>query len=274
MPAFFIVSGILMNYSRSLQKSFGKFLWAKIYSLFFPMLFFEVIGAVRDILKYGYTQSAVGYLYNFLHLKFNAGTNWFLFSLLVAELAFYFLRKPSPPKWVIGTVGAAAFAVGVLLPADVYYAEIAGEALIAFSFLIVGYLGASLFQKENFLALAVSAFVTLALTYFNGPVDLSGKVLNNPVLFLIGGIGGTYLVIGVGRKIKLSALSYFGKNTLSIFATHSLLIFLFERAFAQMPPLPAQLLTLVLVVALEFPIVYLLDKYAPFLIGKKRVRNE
>lgn len=84
MPAFFIISGILFNYSKSIQKDFTYFLKTKIYTLFLPIFLIEVFGIAMDILNYGYTQNIFGYLYNLLHLYL-----WSLFQLFLMEQLNY-----------------------------------------------------------------------------------------------------------------------------------------------------------------------------------------
>ena len=44
MPAFFIISGILLNYSSAVGKNFGAFLLSRIRQLLIPYILFEFLG--------------------------------------------------------------------------------------------------------------------------------------------------------------------------------------------------------------------------------------
>ena len=66
MPAFFIISGILMQHTKSCEKPFGKFLTGKILAYGIPFLWIECLGVLTDILRNGVTLNIKGYLYNTL----------------------------------------------------------------------------------------------------------------------------------------------------------------------------------------------------------------
>ena len=69
-------------------------------------------------------------------------------------------------------------------------------------------------------------FATLALTAFNGPVDLHFTKIGNPLLFLIIGITGCTSLMFLSIFLEkynfafISVLKYLGKHSLIIMASH------------------------------------------------------
>lgn len=268
MPAFFIISGILFNYSKSIQKDFTYFLKTKIYTLFLPIFLIEVFGIAMDILNYGYTQNIFGYLYNLLHLRFNNGGNWFIFCLFISELLFYAINKLVSKKYSMLLVGILTFVCGVLLPSDHYYIALIGKIFLSLSFMITGYLF-PFFQLENKFLFIASLFMVIISTFFNGAIELSAKTINDPIIFLFGAISGTYFIIYLGKKITLNLFSYLGQNTITIYSTHSLFILILQFIIPNPNSMAAKIIIFIFVLTLEYPVIYLFNKYIPFFIGKK-----
>lgn len=53
MPAFFIISGMLMHHTRTYERKYTSFLFNRLYSFGLPFLFFEVLGVLTDIIRHG-----------------------------------------------------------------------------------------------------------------------------------------------------------------------------------------------------------------------------
>lgn len=184
MPAFFTISGILFNYSKSIQKDFTYFLKTKIYTLFLPIFLIEVFGIAMDILNYGYTQNIFGYLYNLLHLRFNNGGNWFIFCLFISELLFYAINKLVFKKYSMLLVGILTFLCGVLLPSDHYYIALIGKIFLSLSFIITGYLF-PFFQLENKFLFIVSLFMVIISTFLMEQLNYQQKRLMIRLFFCL-----------------------------------------------------------------------------------------
>ena len=93
MPAFFIISGILIKYTSLVDKPLSVILKKKIYSLIIPFIFFEVLGILTDIVRGGPTLNIKGYIYNTISLEYNNGPDGFLINLFVAEIGFIIICK-------------------------------------------------------------------------------------------------------------------------------------------------------------------------------------
>ena len=88
MPAFFMISGMLLRHSSTMSKPMGQILLDKIYTLIIPFLFFEVLGVLSNIVRFGVTLNFFGYATNTLLLWCNNGPCWFIWSLFAGEMIF------------------------------------------------------------------------------------------------------------------------------------------------------------------------------------------
>lgn len=86
MPAFFVISGMLMQHTRASEKPFGQLLKGKILSYGIPFLWIELLGVLTDILRHGVTLNVKGYLFNTLTFNFNDPNLWFLADLFLIEI--------------------------------------------------------------------------------------------------------------------------------------------------------------------------------------------
>lgn len=68
MPAFFVISGMLMRHTKSYEKTYSRFLIGRLYSFGVPFLFFEILGILTDILRHGVTLNIKGYVFNTISL--------------------------------------------------------------------------------------------------------------------------------------------------------------------------------------------------------------
>lgn len=267
MPAFFIISGMLSNgKDRPLLTTCYK----KIFTLIVPFFFFEIIGSFVYIVRFGFNQSIFGFAYNTLTLHCNTGTDWFLVTLFFADILFIVLQKTIKSQVTKIALSLILLLVALFLPNSHSFIIIA-RILIAVTFLTLGHYSVHYIKNKN-IVLTISAFIiTIAISFFNGSVDLSEMILNAPLLYFIGSAAGTYFIIQISKNLsKISFLKYFGKNSLIIMGTHQAIL-LPLRHYMNITEfsIVSGIIALILVVALEFPIIYLFNKFIPFLVGKK-----
>jgi len=79
MPAFFVISGILMGHTRSYQKPYPEFVKSRIAAYGIPFVFIELLGCMTDILRNGVTLNWKGYLFNTLIIY---GTHHIIYAAL------------------------------------------------------------------------------------------------------------------------------------------------------------------------------------------------
>lgn len=268
MPAFFIITGMLLNYASSLDKSLSAFLKSRMRTLIVPLLFFEVVGILTDIVRYGFTLNIFGYAYNTISGNFNTGPNWFLFATFVAEVIFVLLHKVFRNKHLIIPV-ATIIAISMICNRNVF--PNAGQTGIGLLFIMFGYYARHLLESDKRGLTFLSFAISLLITGINGSVDILQWHLGSIPIFAIGATVGTLFILSISKHISSTLLQHFGCNSLIIMGTHQAILLLIGR-FANLPffPVPLGILIYIGVIALEIPIIHFLNKYAPFLIGKKR----
>lgn len=187
-----------------------------------------------------------------------------------------------------------------------YYIIVLFRSLGVFSFLAIGYYSYRYYfgrsregksaagksaagkKKPRFLwqelfAGILCMLLVLAISQKNGVVDLHFLVFANPILYYIGAVAGTFGVIFFCRQIgKNRALHYLGVNSLIIMATHldfQVLITAVDYAnWMNQYITRAKVYMLYLNIALmmtllEVIIIYVINHWFPFMIGKKRRRG-
>lgn len=267
MPAFFIISGMLFNFSSSLNKTFFKSVFLKAYALLIPFLVFEIIGSVVYIIRFGFTQSPIGFIYNALTFNFNNGVDWFLIIMFCSSVLFILIHKNIKNKYVLIFISVTLSVVSIILGNTIL-----SRILICYGFIAFGYYAIALFKKRNFLLFLLSLIATIILTFVNQTIDLNEWQLNNPLLFAIGAVSGTYFALYLcSFKNKLNKiLKYFGKNSLIIMGTHQqILILLHHFSGIDTFSIFTGIIALVITLIIELPIIYVFNRFLPFLIGKK-----
>lgn len=266
MPAFFIISGMFIT---TKGRTITSLIKKKFYTLIIPFIFFEVIGSFVYIIRYGFTQSIFGFAYNSLTLHCNTGADWFLVTLFFAEILFIIMQKTIRSKSANIIISIVAVLLALVLPNDHFF-NIARRILVAVGFLSFGFYCSDFIKKDNHILSLISFALTIVVTALNGSVGMSDMVLNNPFLFFGGSITGTYFIIQLSKRIKFAPLNYVGKNTLIVMGTHQAIL-LPIRYYFNIPEfsLYSGLIVLILVILLEFPIIYLFNRFIPFLVGKK-----
>lgn len=274
IPAFFIISGILFKYSNATQKSYKSIMISKLYTFGIPFIFFEVYGCLTYIVRFGGGQSIFGFLYNTLHLTFNNGVNWFLFTLFFGEMIFVIIKKNIRNKWGILAIATLCFISGIVLPATNSYIAAFAKILLSVGFLIIGYCFSDYLQTNNLPLMALSIVLTVLITYLNGSVDMNSLRMNNMFLFILGSITGTYLVIQLGRLPLGNLMNYIGKNTILIYGTHNALYVITGNLLGvtdfAYTPIFIGIIIFAIVLLVELPLVYIFNRYLPFMIGKKK----
>ena len=218
MPAFFIVSGILLNYSSAARKNFGGFLLSRIRQLVIPYIIFEFLGYIVQCLTRGFYENLNEFIFRTATYQVHTDVDWFLIALLFGEILFYFAQKN---KYISVMMAVLSFIFAYFVPV-----RFLKWILAAFVYLIMGYYGISFFQKSRKCMIPCAGVIVLIASYFNVRVDINNGVFGNPLLYVLGAVFGTYLaIILCQRKLPLKSIwSFLGKNSLIVMGTHTLLI--------------------------------------------------
>ena len=218
MPAFFIVSGILLNYSSAVGKDLGRFLLSRIRQLVIPYIIFEFLGYIVQCFTRGFYENINGFIFRTATFQVHTDVDWFLIALLFGEILFYFAQKD---KYISIITAVLSFILAYFVPV-----RFLKWILAAFVYLIMGYYGISFFQKSRKWMIPCAGVIVLIASYFNVRVDINNGVFGNPLLYVLGAVFGTYLVITLCQcKLPLKSIwSFLGRNSLIVMGTHTLLI--------------------------------------------------
>lgn len=275
MPAFFVISGVLLAHTRSYEKNFGVFLGKHVFSYGIPFLFFELMGVMVQIMRHGVTMNWKGYLFQTVTLRLNASQCWFLVTLFLIEILVYAaVRVVKNPTAICLTCGMM-FVARHVLPTDVMYIGTISTTVKYLPFFLAGFYGHRYWNCRKPVLTAACAAVVLISTLFGG--NLANRLLKDADL-LLGGVAGTYMTVQLAQcrfpdrtdRILRAA----GKNTIIIYGTHYLYyaalgVLLGVQDFTA-TPIGVGLLMLAGVALLEIPTIYIINRWLPFLAGKVR----
>ena len=247
IPAFFILEGITLNLSGSINKSLHEFTKRNMSGLIYPYLIFGVIFLGRSILQYVVGSLGLKQLidYALLLISFcGVGILWFLPTLFLAKTLFFiaFNRKLYVPLSALIIIALSIYVFGhqmINYDGDVFsltsVVVFALRSIISAGFICSGYLMYSLYKqltiKRNILYAICFLFLLVSAVFYrlNGTVDLHIMQLNNPILYLIFAISGGIGILGLSKVLSnYKVLLFWGKNSIVIMLTHT--IFLVYKA--------------------------------------------
>lgn len=277
MPAFFIIHGMLFNSEKWTRKSFGSYIKTRAYALLIPYLFFEGIGIVWRYIFYH--QSFSDGFYHMMTIRCNVGADWFLPSIFLGSVGFWIFVKYSNQM-----LGIIIVLVSFILPSVMSGNQlmiVLCRGLVAFGFITVGYLGKKIFRDEkvkSLLWILLSFFITAIMAIINLKWfgnDIFAGAIHNPFTLYVGGTCGTIFILGVAQNISLKAMEVIGKHTLIIMGTHQLVIYALTYIWPSFygGNVFMGILLFLAILIFEIPVIYGLDKYLPFLVGKGRIRR-
>ena len=276
MPAFFLISGILLQHTKADKRPFDTFLKSRLFSFGIPFIYIEILGVLTDIVRHGITLNIKGYLYNTLTFHFNDHNLWFIVDLFLIELLLYALLKLIKDKRLLTFVVLLLYAASRFLPRDNAYIATVRSALYYNLFFTCGYCAGSFFKDFNATVCIICTALVLFVGLIFGKNDNSSLVRD--LIYLLAGSGGAYVIIQAGKiPLGLTAdkvLLETGKNTITIFGTHhfyyaviAVLIGSSDFAFTASGP---GLVMLLGVAFLEIPTIYAINRWCPWLAGKRR----
>lgn len=232
MPFFFIVTGFLSALKNEEKgtivseiKSKGKtlvfpyFIWGTIYQLFLGGL--QILGGapIGETLK----------LKIFMVFSMTGSAMWFLPSMFIASILFYILKNDC--RIHIGS-SIVLMAAGMILPKSGPIIECFLRACIGYLFMTIGFYGYNIYKKKacNRLFLVI-LFVSVGFSYLNGPVDMADRIFGNPILYLLNGLLGTWIMIQLCMKIEKYVLGVpwafiklWGEKSIIVLCTHGFVI--------------------------------------------------
>lgn len=289
IPLFFIICGILHSVKNNQLSSFKELFIKKSKSLMYPYMTFSLITIIFWFLTGIIRRSFNGLLsMSVLTITFLGYSSlWFLPCYFISELTFiYIMKKSSKMNCFFCILGISIITIlssifnlseymGIFSP--IYY--FIGRILVGLNYIFIGYSFNQLrmklqFIKKKYLCIIglFMILVNIFTSQLNSVVDVHYYLIGNPFLFYFNGIIGAYGMILLSECIfyKSNFLGYCGKNSIIILITHlplpvvkiiSIIIHMFSlNVYAN------YILIFVFCVISEVLIVFIINKYLPFLI--------
>lgn len=297
MPLFFFLSGYLLK-SSTLHLPFPDYLKRLWRTILVPYVGFWVISyiywlithtLVLDPAKYdglGFWDLFSGLLYGTGDIKHNLYIInvdlWFFTCLFITNIFHYFCKRWSSIRGFIvimalfgGFTPFIPTLIGFRLPWNI---ELSGVAMVFFG---SGYLLQSMQMPNRKILGRIGLMIFpiwVVMVWVNGGVDMNTMIFGNLWLFYLGAGTGIFLAIVLARLLPPTRLSrWLAINTIIIFPMHQLMfssfsgigvrILRFNPGFKD--TLTVSILYLVLVIVCSYPVVYLIRRYLPYLIGRR-----
>lgn len=293
MPLFFVLSG----YCFSRKSSFKEFVKGKAKSLILPVFTLGLTGSVAVAVAMKIVKDdEIEWLKLLLNPIIQYGNNdllWYLPTLFVAFIVFYLLSRllENHPVFLALISFALAFityftvkGVNVTLPWHI------DTACIALPFLTVGYL----FRKYNaaeklkkffvpIISFALCAIIGFINIKFFGTIDMHTNCYGNIILFYLGAFAGTAMIVSLSMFIgNNKVLEFCGKNSLIFYALEpvqyfanyllkfilSISILNYETSIVFSSVV--SLFAVIFIVLICSVAAYIINKFLPFLLGKKK----
>ncbi|MDD2972529.1 MAG: acyltransferase [Lachnospiraceae bacterium] len=308
MPLFFVVSGMLMQHIGEERKSMKEITVRKAKSLLIPYVTFSIsyllINGVIHLTQ-PELMSGTQLLKLTIYFVSFAGISvmWFLPTMFVSELYFLALRKRCSHKMTIlicAVLGVIAIVIAPVYDEQFWFANMPllmfsfflamlTRSVICGIFLCFGYYikmlmteREKIFLPELLLGIVMFGGI-MALNVYNGTVDLHYMTFNNPLFYFIGANLGSLGVILICKNIpQLKILSFLGVNSLIIMSTHVDWFILAKvqewSMLINMHVTRAKVYVLwlcitVFMLVIETALIFIIDQYGYFLLGKKKPRE-
>ena len=275
MPAFFLLSGMLFDTGRWKMQTWSAFLGRRIRTLVVPYLFFELSGLVylRFVL---HSVSIREGLLRILRLECNVGANWFLPAMFFASLLFFacikLLYGNRNGRIICGLLAAVGLFSSWFIPTGIVGNQLI-RALLGFGFLYFGNLLRGPLNAHTPLRMVLAFLLSVIfaiLTLFFASNDFFTCRVTIPPLFLLCGLVGLYLVLGIAKQLHCKLLALLGENSIVIMGTHQLVLYTVPRSSSVL--WIVCIFTLILVI--EAPLILVLRHVCPFCIGKSRRQSQ
>lgn len=296
MPAFFMLSGYLTNFS---SLDFKSFLQKKIKQLIVP---YCVLGAIYIIsftlFNYFYYHEIT--ILSYVELFFSGhgiGSTWFLLTLFFVEIVAWVLHRLETRLrislviliTVIGLYYNSIIDIQPIfnlaaIPVGLFFFEVAWEwkqeSIQCHQLL-------AKIKRGGVFTLAFLMVGSIIGCYCNSKIDMYYTNYGNIALFLLGAFCGTGLIIYLSKFIvkRVKPLKnffrYFGKNTLPIIAFHYPLgymiletlaykIFIVPYGHTVFSDNIEGIIYAIAIMLLMIPVIEALNKFFPWAVGKEK----
>ena len=309
MPLFFFITGLTMSYSFKKEINFKDYIRKKIRVIIIPYFIFCCLSIVYWILieRNIRGQFDISIMSNVINIflartvmdlySFNV-VLWFLPCLFMSNIIFYFIMK-FKSDYIKLFISILLLGIGYILCINQIILPFSFEtSLIGTFFIVIGYLFIThISDKISIEKITIPNTTLLILCiigigiciHFNCRVNMLGHTYGNIILFLIGAFSGIYICLFISillHQIKFNTFSklfsYFGKNSIIIMCCHEPIKRIVLYAFSKVINIDIEILRMnifysilivIIILIILVPIIYVINSYLPFIIGKKKTKN-
>ncbi|WP_347028973.1 acyltransferase family protein [Intestinibacter bartlettii] len=277
MPIFFIISGILIKYTNAEQRNLSKIIISKLKGLLIPYLVFEfgfviIFGTLHkfdyNVLKW--------HAYDGLLLNPANGPLWFLICIFISEIVFISIKKYIKNPKIQYLIVSVIYVVPFFVHINNLYVTILLRCCSTIGFIGIGYISCLLVFKKDYsiFVILTVAVVNVILSAINGKVNLYTLNYSNPILYTICALLGLYSVIFLLKKMNSKVLEFLGQNTLFLLGTHMIMRGVITRVLhIEASTYLGGIVILIIMCLILTPVIVFVNKYMPFVVGKKRVES-
>ena len=292
LPLFFFISGL--NFRDSDRLSFKEFLKKRIKSLIIPYIIINIVCYLIMLIlfnlhvieSFSYWKDFVGIFYSHSEVFIQpSGPSWFLITLFLTEMIFFFLKKNSTSDFNLGISVSICGLISYVNSISGYQQFLPLHLDTVFMGVVFYYAG-YLFLKnmyrikqvfntklKRFIFGLSFGMIGFAAQYFNRRVSMHANLYGSITLFLIGSIFTIVaLVFFVTLFIKKSYMfKTIGKNTIFYLGYHNIIILILLENCPRLLNSNIMVFAIATILTiLLLPISLLVKKYCPILIGKFR----
>lgn len=292
MPLFFFISGLTFNNSDKIK--FKDFVQKRFKSLIIPYFIINIICYFLMIIifnfnlydRFGYIEDIIGiFISNDEIFYLPSNPSWFLISLFLTEILFYFLKKHSKNDFDLGKVIAICGLISYVNSISKFQFFVPFHIDTVFTgvvFYYLGYLFMKNIKKFNFIfdkkyrmfyIGIICGIIGMIVQFYNRRVSLHANLYGSITMFYISSICTIFgLILFIKLFLEKSKLMQnIGKNTIFYLAYHYIFIIIiyyyFEKYFHS--NLNIFLMSLFLTLFM-YPLSLFVKKYIPILIGKTK----
>lgn len=275
VPLFFIVSGFLSNNKNiDIKTTIIK----KFKSLMIPYILFGLVFFIfKAKFNLAINLTIDNYILSLLTTS-NLGALWFLPTLFIIEVIFSILNRSKLHDFIKIAIIVVLFLIG--LNGNNYYINpyiiVLYRSLVGFGFFMLGNYAFKYIKKieVSYLIIFLIFLLSINLSLKNECVDLWGLVFNNKVLYVISSLVGSLVIVLFFKKISdkfenIKLLNYIALNSLIIMSTHQIVLDIINKMTGDWSySTIIGFIVCMIIIIIEIPIIYLINKYLPFMIGR------
>ncbi|MDF2647185.1 MAG: hypothetical protein K0Q73_2990 [Paenibacillus sp.] len=297
MPFFFFLSGYTLYLSKTTD--YKEFVLRRLKSLIIPYFIFAFIWYIYWLVierKFRPESLDINGFKPLLGILYGTGSDtwlvfnivlWFLPCFFLTEIFFQWLSQSIKKSRNLFIVLLVSSVVGYLISLFLGFRLPWGINIVFTSVVFYG-LG-YLFHKSNlnnkltstheYIFIILLLIINVIAAFINKPVDMNFLILGNYFLYYIAGISGSLFLYLVSKKIKSGNwLTFLGKNTLIIMCIHDPIKRIVVKIVSAVSHIPADtlrqstwgsMICLIVLMLILVPAIHIINKYMPFLLGKK-----